>query len=118
MEEVRRESDDELCGFVAAGGEGRWRALAIFGVPFGEHGSREGAVRHVLEVGLACLGERWTLVEVATGAEEVVCIQEADPAGVTVALGYDSLPGVPTRRLASEELVAGAWSLRPPTLRA
>lgn len=53
---------------------------------------------HVLEHGLASLAERWTLE--SPGEEpEIVCIQEANEYGVTVALGYYSMPGVPTLRI-------------------
>jgi hypothetical protein len=45
------------------------------------------------------------------GAEEVVCIQEANPRDVTVALGYYSLPGVPTLTIAAQEIAAGDWEL-------
>jgi hypothetical protein len=41
----------------------------------------------------------------------VVCIQEARPGAVTVALGYYSLPGVPTLTITAEELAAGDCEL-------
>jgi hypothetical protein len=48
-------------------------------------------------------GERW----------QVVCIQEASPRRVRVALGNYSLPGVPTRDISVDELRAGEFELRP-----
>lgn len=108
---VRRDGDAELCGFVE-GRDGRWVALAVFGAVLGAHDRREDAVEQVLRDGLASLAERWTLRSGATGEEEVVCIQEASPDGVTVARGYYAVPGVPTLAITADELAAGRWSLR------
>ena len=66
----------------------------------------------MLAEGLASLAERWTLRSGASGEEEVVCIQEANPGTVTVALGYYSLPGVPTQTITADEISAGEWELR------
>lgn len=110
MDEVRRD-DGELCGHVDQR-DGRWRALVVFGAVLGDHDSRNDAVRHVLDDGLASLAERWTLRHGASGDEEVVCIQEANVASVTVARGYYSLPGVPTLTITAHQLAAGEWELR------
>lgn len=110
MTEVRRESDGELCGFVVER-SGRWWALTVFGAPLDVRDQREEAVRVVLDVGLASLAERWQLRCGDTGDIDVVCIQEADPSGVTLALGYYSLPGVPTRRVSRRQLESGEWVL-------
>ena len=110
MIEVRRADDDELCGFVAEG-DGEWSALAIFGGRLGGHERRDEAERQVREAGLSSLAERWTLVDLSSGEEQIVCIQEASPSGVTVALGYYSLPGVPSLSLTSEELAGDRWRL-------
>jgi hypothetical protein len=110
VEAVHRSDDDELCGFVDEHDE-RWRALTVFGAVLGEHDERAAAVAHVLGDGLASLAERWTLRDGATGDEEIVCIQEANAERVTVALGYYSLPGVPTRTITREQLITGAWQL-------
>ena len=110
MEAVRRAEDDELCGHVAER-DGRWRALTVFGAELGSHERREDAERQVLAEGLASLADRWTLRNVASGAEEVVCIQEANDRSVTLALGYYSLPGVPTMTITAEQLAAGEWAL-------
>ena len=59
----------------------------------GNYNRRDDAERHVLEVGLASLAERWTLFDAASGEEQVVCIQQVSPSSVTLALGYYSLPG-------------------------
>jgi hypothetical protein len=111
MEEVRRTEDDELCGHVEER-EGRWRALTVFGGILGEHDDRERAVDQVLSEGLASLAERWTLHDPSTGREEIVCIQEVKPSAVTVAVGYYSMPGVPTRTVTASELAAGKVVLR------
>ena len=65
----------------------------------------------VLEHGLASLAEHWQLRRTEEAEAEVVCIQEADPTGVTLALGYYSLPGVPTMRVTRSQLDAGEWVL-------
>jgi hypothetical protein len=95
VDEVRRHDDAELCGHVERRG-GRWCALTVFGAVIGDHDRREDAVEQVLNDGLASLVERWTLRHRETGAEEVVCIQEANAARVTIARGYYAMPGVPT----------------------
>jgi len=111
VEEVRRASDDELCGFVERR-DGSWCSIAVFGVVLAHHDSRDLAVGHVLDIGLEVLAQRWTLRSRETGAEEVVCIQEATPGSVTVALGYYSLPGVPTLTITAEQIASGEWELR------
>ena len=110
MIEVRREEDGELCGFVDER-DGRWHALTVFGGVLGEHCSREDAVALVSAEGLASLAERWLLRDAADAEPQVVCIQEADPSGVTVALDHYSLPGVPTRRVSRSELETGGVEL-------
>lgn len=109
--EVRRDGDGELCGHVRQQGE-RWLACTVFGTPLGDHADAEAARGQVLAEGLASLTERWLLVDGATGEEEVVCLQHVAPSGVVVALGYHSMPGVPTRSVTAGELAAGRWSLR------
>ena len=111
MDEVRRPIDDELCGHVDQH-DGTWRALVVFGVVLGRHDHRDAAVEQVLAEGLAVLADRWTLRDPTTGTEEVVCIQEANRSAVTVALGYYSLPGVPTLTITTDELEQGVWELQ------
>lgn len=111
VEEVRRNDDDELCGHVEQRG-GRWCALTVFGAVIGDHDRREEAVDEVLSQGLASLLERWTLRHGETGAEEVVCIQEANAAQVTVARGYYAMPGVPTLSITARQFASGEWEMR------
>jgi hypothetical protein len=111
MEEVRRPVDDELCGHVDWR-DGAWLALVVFGAVLGRHSTREDAVAQVLSEGLASLAERWTLRRGAGNLDEVVCIQEANAHSVTLALGYYSMPGVPTLTVTASEIAAGEWSLR------
>jgi hypothetical protein len=111
MFEVRREDDDELCGHVVER-DGAWHAVTVFGGDLGAHPGREAAERQVREEGLASLAERWSLTEAATGEEQVVCIQQASPAAVTLALGYYSLPSVPSITLTRADLAEGRWRLR------
>ena len=110
VEEVRRPDDDELCGHVELR-DGSWAALTVFGAVLGRHDDRDAAVDQVRREGLASLAERWTLRHGETGDEEVVCIQEANARAVTVALGYYSLPGVPTRVITADEIASGKWHL-------
>ncbi len=110
MDEIRRD-DGELCGFVRADGDA-WVATTVFGAMLGDADSRESADRLVREVGLASLAERWLLRDGAAGDEQIVCIQEASPEGVTVALDYYSMPGVPTLRITRADLDTGRYTLR------
>ena len=45
------------------------------------------------------------------GEEQVVCIQEASPSSVTLALGYYSLPGVPSLTVSRDDVTGGRWQL-------
>jgi hypothetical protein len=110
VQAVTRTSDGELCGHVDERA-GRWCALTVFGAVLGIHGHRQDAVDQVLTEGLASLAERWMLRHGDGGEAEIVCIQEANPASVTVALGYYSLPGVPTVTITAEQLESGEWEL-------
>ena len=107
--EIRRD-DGELCGFVIETDEG-WSATTVFGGRLGVHDSVESAVEHVLAEGLSSLADHWTLVDRSTGEQQIVCIQEASPQGVTLALDYYSMPGVPTLRLSRDELAGDRWQL-------
>ena len=111
MEEVRRPDDDELCGHIDQRAD-RWLALTVFGAVLGSHSRRPDAERQVLDEGLTSLTERWTLRGGDADEEEVVCIQEANAAGVTVARGYYSLPGVPTLTISATQLATGEWEMR------
>ena len=110
MIEVRRGDDNELCGYVDYR-DGEWHAVTIFGGRLGSYDGRADAEHQVLDVGLASLAERWTLIDTASGEEHVVCIQQASPSSVTLALDYYSLPGVPTRTIARRDLANGRWQL-------
>ncbi len=105
MFEVRRD-DGELCGFVAADG-GRWQSLTVFGATLATHDTRAEAEQHVEHTGLSVMADRWTLVDPSTGEEELVSIQQVSPVEVTLALGYYSLPGVPTVTITVDELRSG-----------
>lgn len=114
MRAILRADDGELCGFVH--GQGRvWRALSVFGGELAVHPDEATAERVVHEVGLASLAERWLLVADDAPDEQIVCIQEASPEGVTLALDYYSMPGVPTRRVTRDELDRGTVRLRRST---
>jgi hypothetical protein len=115
MIEVRRDHDGELCGFVTADLDGdvndAWLACTVFGGRLGRHDREADAIAQVLEHGLAALAERWQLLDGRTGEAQVVCIQEASPRGVTVALDLFTYPGVPTLRISRDDLDEGRWSL-------
>lgn len=113
MQEVRRPSDGELCGHVVATGD-VWRALAVFGGLLGEHATFDDAAQQVLDEGLASLAERWMFRADPSEEWQVVCIQEASPTSVRLALDYYSMPGVPTLTLNRDDLSGGAQlALRP-----
>jgi len=107
--EVRRD-DGELCGHVAHH-DGRWRSLTTFGATLGDHDDELAARAHVAASGLSSLADHWTLTDRSTGEDQLVCIQQVDPVEVTVALGYYSLPGVPTLTIRVEDLMSGRWRL-------
>lgn len=111
MEPVRRDEDDELCGYVESTERG-WSSLTVFGGLLGEHADRAGAVERVLLDGLAALSERWQLRDTATDDEQPVCVLEATPTRVVLALDEIVYPGVPTTTLQTAELRAGRWILR------
>ena len=85
--------------------------MTVFGGRLGVHDRCEDAEREVLEVGLAALAERWTLIDASSGDEQVVCIQQASPSEVTLALDHYSLPGVPTLTISRDDLTNGCWRL-------
>jgi hypothetical protein len=111
MDEVRRSDDDELCGFVVQRAD-EWHAMTVFGGTLGVLPTRDEAAAKVLADGLAALMERWLLVDGTSGDEQIVCIQEANPHSITVALDYYSMPGVPTLRITRAELDEQRWVLR------
>jgi hypothetical protein len=111
MEEVRRSSDDELCGFVEWR-DGVWRASAVFGATLGEFDQEADAIAHVRGEGLAALAQRWLLDRRDGQPETVVCLVEANASGVTLALGYYAMPDVPTLWVSSADVVAGDVVLR------
>jgi hypothetical protein len=103
--------DGELCGYVAAH-QDRWRAVSVFGGLLAEAGTAQDAERVVLETGLAALAERWLLVTAEDPDGEIVCIVEASPDEVTLALGYYSFEGAPTRRVPRAEIAGGLVEIR------
>jgi hypothetical protein len=107
MQPVHRVEDGELCGYVDEI-RGTWVARTAFGGILAPCASFENARSLVLSDGLAALAERWMLRDRTGGIEEIVCIQEVSADGVRVALGYYSMPGVPTRVITTAELATGA----------
>lgn len=107
MIEVRRESDNELCGFVVESGQG-WNSLTVFGGLLEIHPSQKLAETHVLDVGLASLSSHWYFRSSAHDDWQICCIQEASPSSVTIALDYYSMPGVPIVKLNAEDFAQGA----------
>lgn len=105
MFEVRRPSDGELCGFVDEI-NGLWRSLAVFGGLLATYPDEAQATEHVLSVGLSSLAERWWFRNSPASEWQVVCIQEASPNSVRLALDYYSSPGVPTVTITRDQLSA------------
>lgn len=103
---VTRESDNELCGYVIAVAD-HWRALTVFGGILATCDSRDAAVAHVRARGLPALAAHWQYYDSGAGTWHTCLIQEANATTVTIALGYYSLPGVPTRRLSAADFARG-----------
>ena len=100
MFEVRRVDDGELCGHVRGFAQ-TWQALTVFGGVLAEFATRSEAETCVLDRGLSSLAEHWLYLN--GGEWQVVCIQEASPQSVRIALDYYSLPGVATATLTRSE---------------
>lgn len=115
MQEIRRESDDELCGFIAEV-DGRWNALTIFGAPLARGLDRAGAEDLVLTDGLASLSERWHYRASPKDDWQTVVIIEASPRSVTLALGYYSMPEVETLTLSASQITEDGPLARDPRL--
>lgn len=90
-----------------------WQVLTVFGAVISSAPTRSEADRMVRVTALAALAERW-LLERPGHDDQIVCIQEASPQGVTVALDYYSMPGVPTLRISRDEIDSGDVVLRLP----
>jgi hypothetical protein len=105
MEQVRRD-DGELCGHVTTTGDA-WEARVVFGAVIGRHATRDAAVAQVLADGLASLARHWHYRAADADEWEIVCIQEAHPHSVRIALGYYSLPGVPTVVVSRDDASTG-----------
>lgn len=103
-------ADGELCGFIRPHADG-WEALTVFGAVIERPSTQSEAEAIVRDKALAALAERW-LLERPGHAEQIVCIQEASPDGVTVALDYYSMPGVPTLRIGRNQVDTGEVVLR------
>lgn len=95
MQEIRRSADNELCGYVRER-DGVWESLTVFLATLAHHTNRADAVDHVERVGLTALGDVWEYRDEGSDHWEPVRIVEASPTRVTIAIGYYSLPGVPT----------------------
>ena len=100
MFEVRRVDDGELCGHVREFAQ-TWQALTVFGGVLAEFATRSEAETCVLDRGLSSLAEHWLYLN--GGEWQVVCIQEASPQAVRIALDFYSLPGVATATLTRSE---------------
>jgi hypothetical protein len=114
MEEVRRERDGELEGFVADDGDG-WLALTVFHGVLATAETRHLAREVVHRLGLSSLAERWYWYSRHASEWRVVVPHEASPGRVRVALGYYSLPGVESTTITAVDLAAGdRLTLTPP----
>jgi hypothetical protein len=116
MDEVRREHDQELLGFVVED-DGAWLALTLFHGVLGRTETAEGARDIVRQRGLGALAERWYWFSRLTGEWRVVLPQESSPGRVRVAVGYYSLPGVESATITTSDLAAGdRLTLEPPNI--
>ena len=105
--EIRRDDDGELCGFVERDGDD-WFAMSVFGGRLASFTTRVAAEAHVIERGLASLAEHWHYRASPDDDWQIVCIIEARPSAVRIALDYYSMPGVPTVTLGPDDFAAGA----------
>jgi hypothetical protein len=93
--EVRRESDDELLGFVGVEDE-QWTPTTVFGAPLGAAtADRDAAEDVVRSSGLASLAEPWDYTD-ADGTVQRAHILEASTTHVTLMVG-DYFPDPTTR---------------------
>lgn len=106
-DEVRRERDDELEGYVEATEDGAWQALTVFGGLLATLPSRDAAIELVHRQGLASLAERWYWWSRRDARWRIVVPQEAAPGRVRAAIGSYSLPGVQTALITAEDLATG-----------
>lgn len=106
--EIRRADDGELCGYVRwSEGRTSWQALTVFGGLLGFHDSIDAAEAQVLEDGMSSLAEHWLYRADASEEWQIVCIQEASPTTVRIALDYYAMPGVPTLVLNRDAVLMG-----------
>jgi hypothetical protein len=114
-EEVRRDSDGELLGFVEPRGGGGWAALAVFGGTIGVRDDRGAAIGLVEAEGLDSLAQRWFHRSAARPDWRVVVIQEAWPGRAVGVIGLYALPGAPPFAITADDLAAGdEMTLEPP----
>jgi hypothetical protein len=106
LEEIRRESDGELEGFVRDQGD-YFDALTVFHGLLGRTPSRADARAVVHARGLGSLAERWFWRSRKTGAWAVVVPQEVRPGFVRVSVGYYALAGTPTAVITAADLADG-----------
>jgi len=106
LEEVRRERDGELCGFIRRRGD-HFDALTVFHGVISSKSTAQDARRVVRERGLTALAEHWFWWSRATRSWSVVVPQEAHPGSVRVAVGYYALPGGEVETITAEDLAQG-----------
>jgi len=103
LEDVHRESDGELVGYVShevRDGAPTWVARALFGAELRSFAEREHAARYLRAHGLPLLAEKWWywseeaeswlltfLIEARLGAVQVRFGYDPDPANVAVLRG-------------------------------
>lgn len=84
-EEVRREEDGELLGFMVPTADDAWLPAAVFGSPLGTPTSRDAAGSVLDRLGLEPLADPWLMDREEPGAVPLqVRVVEADPTQVTV----------------------------------
>lgn len=113
MRAIRRDDDDELCGYVRGDGA-RWQALTVFHGVIATFDDEAAAARHVVEQGLASLQARWRHRRGPDDDWQTVLIQEARPGRVRLIEGYYPMPGAPTRVVTADDLAAGGELERLP----
>jgi hypothetical protein len=103
---IYRHADNELVGFVIAVST-HWRALTLFGGILATFDTRQAATQHVLARGLASLAAHWQYYDCTAAAWHTCLIQEANESTVTIVIGFEAVPGAPTKRLSADDFVRG-----------
>lgn len=95
LREVRRDEDNELCGYVKCTPNG-YVALTVFHGKLNTFDDETNAFDFVASHALPSLQERWNFRSSPEEEWQTVLIQEARPGWARLTLGYYAIAGIPT----------------------